>query len=65
MTPGSVSTAQAGTRRGRLTVPDNISVLLLSPYAPELNPVENGWQDLRQTVIAHRVFEGCDQIDAA
>ena len=26
-----------------LTVPDNISLLHLPPYAPELNPVENIW----------------------
>ena len=26
---------------GRLVVPDNISLLLLPPYSPELNPVEN------------------------
>lgn len=47
---------------GRLTVPDNISLLLLPPYAPELNPVENVWQYLRQNFLAHRVFEGYDQI---
>lgn len=35
-------------RGGRLRVPDNISLLPLPPYAPELNPVENVWQFLRQ-----------------
>jgi transposase len=47
---------------GRLTVPDNISLLVLPPYAPELNPVENVWQYLRQNFLAHRVFEGYEQI---
>lgn len=47
---------------GRLTVPENISLLLLPPYAPELNPVENVWQYLRQNFLAHRVFEGYGQI---
>ena len=28
---------------GDLKVPDNISLLTLPPYAPELNPVENVW----------------------
>src|ERR1022692_2253593 len=32
---------------GRLRVPDNITLLQLSPYAPELNPVENVWEYLR------------------
>ena len=30
-----------------LVVPDNISLLPLPPYSPELNPVENVWQSLR------------------
>ena len=30
-----------------LTVPDNISLLHLPPYSPELNPVENVWAYLR------------------
>jgi hypothetical protein len=32
-----------------LDVPDNVTLLHLPPYAPELNPVENVWQYLRQT----------------
>ena len=32
---------------GGLVVPDNITLLTLPPYAPELNPVENVWQYLR------------------
>ena len=27
-------------------VPDNIALLKLTPYAPELNPMENVWQYL-------------------
>ncbi len=32
---------------GRLTVPENVSLLPLPPYAPELNPMENVWEYLR------------------
>jgi len=42
---------------GKLQVPDNISLLPLPPYSPELNPVENVWQYLRQNHLANRVFE--------
>ena len=35
---------------GKLTVPPNITLLLLPPRAPELNPVENIWQFMRDTV---------------
>ena len=31
----------------RLTVPGNLSLLRLPPYAPELNPIENVWEYLR------------------
>ena len=42
---------------GKLKVPDNISLLHLPPYSPELNPTENIWQFLRQNFLANRVFE--------
>jgi hypothetical protein len=42
---------------GRLKLPDNISLLRLPPYAPELNPQENIWQFLRQTYLANRVYD--------
>jgi transposase len=42
---------------GKLQVPDNISLLPLPPYSPELNPVENIWQFLRQNYLANRVFD--------
>ncbi len=32
---------------GGLIVPDNITLLPLPPYAPELNPMENVWEYLR------------------
>ena len=46
----------------KLSVPDNISLLHLPPYCPELNPVENIWQFLRQNHLANRVFETYDDI---
>ncbi len=47
---------------GKLRVPDNISLLPLPPYSPELNPVENIWQFLRQNYLANRVYETYDAI---
>lgn len=46
----------------RLTVPDNIVLLPLPPYAPELNPVENVWEFLRGNLLSHRVWETYDDI---
>ena len=42
---------------GRLRLPDNISLLPLPPYSPQLNPVENVWQFLRQNQLSNRVFD--------
>ncbi len=40
-----------------LVVPDNISLIVLPPYSPELNPVENVWQYLRANWLAISVFD--------
>jgi hypothetical protein len=47
---------------GRLVVPPNLSLLHLPPYSPELNPVENVWQFLRQNFLSNRVFDTYDAI---
>jgi len=46
----------------RLIVPENITLLLFPPYAPELNPTENIWQFLRQNMLSHRVWKTYDAI---
>jgi len=51
---------------GKLDLPDNITPIFLPSRAPELNPVENVWQYLRQNWLSNRVFEDYDAIiDAA
>ena len=47
---------------GRLQIPDNISLLPLPPYSPELNPVENIWQFLRQNYLANSVYAAYEAI---
>ncbi len=47
---------------GRLQVPDNISLLHLPPYSPELNPVENVWDYLRDNKLSNSVFDTYDTI---
>lgn len=48
----------------RLRVPDNITLLRLPPYSPELNPVENVWADLRGNQLSNRVYDSYDAIVA-
>jgi DDE superfamily endonuclease len=49
---------------GDLVVPENITLLPLPSYSPELNPVENVWQYLRQNKLSHRVWPDYDAIVA-
>ncbi|KUM28389.1 transposase [Mesorhizobium loti] len=49
-----------------LRMPENITPIFLPSRAPELNPVENVWQYLRQNWISNRVFDDYEAIiDAA
>ena len=45
-----------------LAIPDNISLLVLPAYSPELNPIENVWLYLRQNYLSNRVFDDYDAI---
>jgi len=50
----------------KLTLPDNVSIVLLPPPSPELNPQENIWQYMRQNWLSNRVFKDYNAIiDAA
>ena len=46
----------------RLKVPDNIVLLSLPAYSPELDPVENIWEFLRGNYLSHRVFDDYEAI---
>lgn len=43
-------------------VPDNITLVPLPAYAPELNPVENVWEYLRKNKLAIRVHDNYEAI---
>ncbi len=47
---------------GKLVVPDNIVLLPLPPYSPELNPMENVWDYLRQNKLSGLVWNSYDEI---
>jgi transposase len=40
----------------RLPIPDNITLLPLPAKSPELNPVENVWQFMRDNWLSNRIF---------
>ncbi len=43
-------------------MPANITLLPLPPCSPELNPVENVWQYLRDNWLSNHVFESYEDI---
>jgi transposase len=45
-----------------LVIPDTITLMPLPPRAPELNPVENVWQFLRDNWLSNRIFQSYDDI---
>jgi hypothetical protein len=49
-------------RGGEIKLPDNIVLLPLPPYAPELNPMENVWDYLRANKLSAGVWDSYDEI---
>ena len=47
----------------RLRVPDNITLIQLPPYAPELNPVEIVWEYLRANKLCRLVWNSYEERD--
>jgi transposase len=48
---------------GSLTLADNLRLLKLPPYSPELDPVEHLWDDLREKSFHNRVLESIDALE--
>jgi transposase len=49
-------------RGQKLVLPDNVSLLPLPPYTPELNPMENVWAYLRQNKLCATVWDSYQEI---
>ena len=45
-----------------LVVPENILLYSLPPYAPQLNPQEHLWDELREKEFPNRVFENMEGV---
>jgi len=45
-----------------LAVPDNITLVPLPPYSPELNPIERVWLHLKERYLSHRLLDDYDAI---
>jgi transposase len=47
---------------GDLAVPRNITLQFLPPYAPELNPKENLWDEIREKVFKNYALKSIDAV---
>ena len=46
-----------------LDIPDNMMVRTLPPYSPQLNPLENIWDNMREKSFANIVFKSMDAVE--
>ena len=51
-------------RCGDLAVPDNIALLYLPPYSPELNPKENLWDEIREKIFKNYALKSIGEVRA-
>jgi transposase len=43
-------------------VPENITLLFLPPYSPELNPKENLWDEIREKIFKNYALKSIDHV---
>ena len=46
-----------------LKPPQNMRLISLSPYSPELNPVEHIWDELREKFFHNKAFDSMDAVE--
>ena len=54
----------AGWHRARdLVVPDQMGLVFLPPYSPELNPMEHVWEEIREKWFPNLVFSSLEAVE--
>ena len=46
-----------------LEIPENMCLMFLPPYSPELNPIEHVWDDLREKHLKNRFFKNLNALE--
>ena len=55
---------QAGWHKSKeLIIPDNIKIIYLPPYSPELNPVERLWLHIKQNILNNRIYDTIEELE--
>lgn len=45
-----------------LRVPDNIQLVFIPPYTPEMNPIEQIWKEIRKMGFRNELFPSLDKV---
>jgi putative transposase len=46
-----------------LVVPENIIILHIPPYTPEMNPIEQIWKEIRQVGFRNEIFKSLADVE--
>ena len=46
-----------------LLIPDNITLVFLLPYLPELNPIERLWLHIKHQTIRNRIYNALSNLE--
>jgi transposase len=46
-----------------LSVPENMALIFLPPYSPELNPVEHVWESIREDGFRNKAFNSIEAVE--
>jgi hypothetical protein len=49
----------------KLKLPDNMKILFIPPYSPELNPTEHLWDCIRENWFPNKTFKSMDAVEDA
>lgn len=49
-------------KSGALIVPDNIHLIHIPPYTPEMNPIEQVWREVRTRGFRNEVFHSLEEV---
>jgi hypothetical protein len=53
----------ASHRTDSITIPENITLIALPPYSPQLNPIENLWKVMRERFFPNLDFGCMDRLE--
>lgn len=49
-------------KSGSLRIPENIELVFIPPYTPEMNPIEQIWKEIRKHGFKNEVFKSLQKV---